>query len=80
MPVIARCFGISIAILYRDHDPPHFHAYHGDHVITVGIRDGAVADRVPPRALGLVAEWLALHREDRLSNWDRARLTRHPRP
>ncbi len=31
-----------IAILYRDHDPPHFHATYGEYEITVRIRDGLV--------------------------------------
>ena len=42
MPVISRFLGIAIAILYRDHDPPHFHASYGEYEITVGIRDGVV--------------------------------------
>ena len=28
MPEISRFLGIVIAILYRDHEPPHFHAAH----------------------------------------------------
>jgi hypothetical protein len=30
MPVISRFLGIAIAILCRDHDPPHFHAVYGE--------------------------------------------------
>ncbi|MFB3041815.1 MAG: DUF4160 domain-containing protein [Candidatus Poribacteria bacterium] len=29
MPEISRFFGIVIAIYYRDHPPPHFHAKYG---------------------------------------------------
>jgi len=39
MPVISRFLGISIAILYREHDSPHFHAIYGEFEITVAIRD-----------------------------------------
>ncbi|HEY5086272.1 MAG TPA: DUF4160 domain-containing protein [Gemmatimonadaceae bacterium] len=42
MPVIFRFLGIAIAILYRDHDPPRFHATYGEFEITVAIRDGQV--------------------------------------
>ncbi len=28
---------------------------------------------LPPRALGLVMEWAALHREELLADWERAR-------
>jgi len=45
MPVISRFLGIAIAILYRDHDPPHFHAASGEYEVTVGIRDGVVTGR-----------------------------------
>jgi hypothetical protein len=39
----------------------------------VGIRDGVVTGRFPRRALGHVLEWLDLHRDELLANWDRAR-------
>lgn len=61
MPVISRFLGIAIAILYRDHEPPHFHATYGDFEITVSIRDIEVAGRFPPRALAHVREWARLH-------------------
>lgn len=73
MPVIARFFGIAIAILYRDPDPPHFHAAYGEYEITVDIRDGTVHGYFPPRALSLVREWLLLHRDELDANWERAR-------
>jgi hypothetical protein len=31
MRVISRFLGIAIAMLYRDHNPPHFHAVYGEH-------------------------------------------------
>jgi hypothetical protein len=80
MPVISRFLGIAIAILYRDHDPPHFHATYGEHQITVGIRDGAVAGRFPQRAQGHVLEWLALHRAALLEDWELARAGRPLKP
>lgn len=51
MPVSSRFLGIAIAILYRDHDPPHFHAIYGEFEVTVGITDGVVTGRFPRRAL-----------------------------
>lgn len=73
MPVISRFLGISIALLYRDHDPPHFHAMYAEYEITVGIIDGLVTGRFPRRALGHVLEWADLHRAELLANWERAR-------
>ena len=80
MPVISRFLGIAIAILYRDHDPPHFHATYGEYEITVGIRDGAVMGRFPRRAQAHVLEWLALHRDALLEDWELARERRPLKP
>jgi hypothetical protein len=76
MPVISRFLGIVITILYRDHEPPHFHAVYGEYEVTVGIRDGVVTGRFPRRALGHVLEWLELHREALLEDWALARERR----
>lgn len=46
------------------HAPPHFHARYGEHEVTVRIDDGAVEGRFPRRALALLLEWHALHREE----------------
>jgi hypothetical protein len=73
MPEISRFLGIVIAIFYRDHEPPHFHATYGGFEITVGILDGIVQGRFPRRALGHVLEWLDLHRDELIANWERAR-------
>lgn len=73
MPVICRFLGIAISIVYRDHEPPHFHAIYGDYEVTVAIRDGVVTGRFPPRALRHVLEWGELHRLALMANWDRAR-------
>ena len=58
MPEICRFYGIVIRMYYDDHNPPHFHAQYGNHQVTVAIGTLAViAGALPPRALGLVAEW-----------------------
>ena len=41
MPEISRFLGIVIAILYRDHEPSHFHATYGEYEITVGSETGS---------------------------------------
>lgn len=74
MPEISRFLGIVIAMFYSDHAPPHFHARYGEHEVTVRIDDGAVDGRFPRRALALLLEWYALHREELRDNWERARV------
>ena len=72
MSVISRFLGIAIAILYRDHEPPHFPAIYGDYEITVSIADGVVTGQFPRRALSHVLEWYQEHREELMLDWDRA--------
>ncbi len=64
-------------MFYRDHTPPPFHARYGDCEITVDIETGVVHGRFPKRAIRLVLEWLDLHKEALLEDWERAR-TRRP--
>jgi hypothetical protein len=61
MPELSRFLGIVIAMYYRDHAPPHFHAIYGDHEATVNIQTGEVNGQLPKRALAHVQEWRLLH-------------------
>ncbi|MEO8380906.1 MAG: DUF4160 domain-containing protein [Acidobacteriota bacterium] len=54
------------------HGPPHFHAWYAGQEVTVKIGDGAVTGEMPKRALGLIIEWLELHRDELRQNWKRA--------
>jgi hypothetical protein len=74
MPTISRFFGIVIAMYFEDHAPPHFHATYGGAWAAIQIDPvGLLKGELPPRALGLVAEWAHLHRVELLADWDRAR-------
>lgn len=73
MPRISAFYGIVIAMYFDDHPPPHFHAKYGDHQAQVGILTGEILNGdLPRRALILVQEWAALHREELLLDWERA--------
>jgi hypothetical protein len=76
MPEISRFLGIVIALYYRDHAPPHFHAVYGDYEVTVVISTGEVIGEFPKRALTHVQEWRTLHREELLDTWTLARASR----
>lgn len=74
MPRISEFFGIIIAMYYNDHPPPHFHAIYGDYEARIGINSFEVSEgKLPRRALALVLEWAALHRDELQENWNRAR-------
>lgn len=72
MPEVSRFFGILIAIYYRDHAPPHFHAVYGEHEAVVAIESGAVTGYLPTRAMSLGQEWRILRKAELISAWDRA--------
>jgi len=54
-----------------DHNPPHFHVWYDDYQAEVTIKDGIVRGEMPRRALRLVYEWLDLHRDELMENWER---------
>jgi hypothetical protein len=77
MPEISRFFGIVVAMYYNDHPPPHVHAYYHDFMIQVSIASGARrSGEFPAKAERLLMEWLNLHREELLANWELARRRR----
>ncbi|MBI3579645.1 MAG: DUF4160 domain-containing protein [Ignavibacteriales bacterium] len=74
MPEISRFFGIIIAMFYDDHNPPHFHARYGNYKAAIKIDDFTILQgELPPRALGLVMEWAALHKDELIQDWYAAR-------
>ena len=70
MPTISRFFGISIRMYFGDHPPPHFHAYYGNAAVKIDIETLHVREgKLPRRALALVLEWAADHRDELLEDW-----------
>ena len=79
MPELSRFHGIIIRMYFDDHGPPHFHATYQGASATIDIDALAIGEgRLPPRALSLVMEWAALHRQDLRAAWERAE--RHEPP
>ncbi len=74
MPEISRFFGIIVKMFFDDHNPPHFHAEYAEDRALIDIDNlSTFAGGLPPRAMGLVVEWAALHRQELEDNWHRAR-------
>ena len=81
MPEISRFFGIVIRMYFSDHEPPHFHAIYGEleALIAVGTLE-VLRGELPRRALSLVLEWAALHRNALRDDWQLARSGASLRP
>ena len=71
MPEISRFYGIVIYMYIADHNPPHFHIWYDDYKATMTITDGIVTGSLPRRAIKMVYEWLDLHKEELMENWER---------
>jgi len=73
MPEISRFYGI-VRMYYRDHAPAHLDAEYGSDEMLLALDTLSVIEgSLPPRALGLVVEWAALHRDELAAAWARAR-------
>ena len=70
MPEISRFYGIIIGMFFNEHNPPHFHVKYEEYKAEITIKDGIVTGKLPRRALNLVFEWLDLHRDELLENWN----------
>lgn len=57
---------------WRDHNPPHIHARYGSYEITVDINQCIIEGKFPKRALNLVLEWVELHKQELLDDWELA--------
>ena len=74
MPTISVFFGIVVQMYWRDHPPPHLHAFYQGFEALFALDDGAViAGDLPPAAKRIVRAWIADRKEELLANWQRAR-------
>lgn len=72
MPEISSFYGIAIYMFIGDHNPPHFHVYYDGASALFSIKEGTIIKgSLPPQAKRLVKQWLKLHREELLDNWNR---------
>lgn len=73
MPVLARFYGIVIRMyfLQKEHNPPHIHAIYNEDMAAVDFMTGTVLEGyLPPKALSMVREWIAIHRKELKEIWE----------
>jgi hypothetical protein len=74
MPELCRFYGIIIRMFWIDHPPPHFHAIYGQHEALIDIRSSKIIKgSLPLGAHSLVTQWVELHRNELLTDWELAR-------
>ncbi len=81
MPTISAFYGILIQMFWNEPAPPHFHALYGEHEALIDLRDLRVMrGALPRRAMALVLEWAAEHRDDLMEDWELCRRLQAPKP
>lgn len=60
-------------MFYNDHHPPHFHIEYGEYKAVINFEDEIIKGFMPKRALNLVFEWMEIHREELVENWQLAK-------
>ena len=73
MPVLSRFYGIIIRMYFQqaEHNPPHIHALYGEDMAAIDIQTSEVLEgHLPPKALAMVREWVAIHKNDLLHMWE----------
>jgi Domain of unknown function (DUF4160) len=80
MPTLSVFYGIVIQMFWREHPPPHFHALYGEYEVQIDLRDLSVLlGTLPRRAMALVLEWAAEHREELMEDWHLCSQLQTPR-
>lgn len=65
--------GIIIRMFWQDHPPPHFHAIYGSHEALINILTSElIAGSLPLGARSLVTQWVELHRDELMADWQLA--------
>jgi len=71
MPELSRFLGMTIAMYFKDHNPPHFHVLYNEYDAAIEIKTLSVIDgKVPPRILGLALEWAEMHKDELIEDWE----------
>jgi hypothetical protein len=75
VPTISIFFGFVVQMYWRDHPPPHIHAFYQGHEALIAIETGdVVAGAMPPAALRLLRGWVRRRQAELLVNWEHGRL------
>lgn len=81
MPVISRFYGIIIKMYFlaSEHNPPHIHAIYGEYMGVIDIKTSQmIQGDLPNKALNLVKEWSAEHKDELLKMWETQEISELP--
>ncbi len=71
MPRVSEFFGITIYMYYRDHAPPHFHAFYSEYEVEINIKTlEIIKGKMPPKIKKLILEWSKIYQKELKKNWE----------
>ena len=74
VPTVSIFFGVIIQMYWREHAPPHVHAYYQGYEALFAIKTGEViGGRLPGKVQTLVADWVLARGDALMDNWERGR-------
>jgi hypothetical protein len=80
VPTISVFYGVVIQMFWSEHGVPHFHALYAEHEAVIDVRELRILrGGLPRRAMALVLEWAAEHRDELMENWNLCRSMQAPR-
>lgn len=80
MSEVSRFYGIIILMFADDHNPPHIHVRYGDRRASITIKNGLVTGQLARKELVKVYQWIDLHYDEILDNWNRLKNGLEPLP
>ena len=57
-------------MFYNEHNPPHIHAQYQEFDAVIEIESGKIKGKFPERALNLIDEWIRIHKNELIENWN----------
>ena len=70
MSEISSFLGITIVMNFENNDQPHFEVqYNGRHGLFSVSKLNYSKGNLPPKVVGLVVDWAALHRKELIARW-----------
>lgn len=74
MPVVSTFFGIIVRMYDNDHNPPRIHVEFQDRKALVDFKGNVLKGDLGSRtAVKLLREWVELHPQELLEDWNAAR-------
>ena len=81
MPTISTFYGIVIQMFYGDHAPPHIHVSYSGHKAVVDFQKMEITQgSLPRRAANLVLDWVELHQDELIEDWELCSNNQKPNP